>query len=145
MTYEQWERSVPPDIRADTLWRIEAYRLSLFLSDLTFDDAKVLLKDPRTNAIADQLVRAAGRISSNIAEGYSRATGKSRALYYDYALGSTREARDWYYKARHVLRQPVVAHRLGLTSSIVRLTLTMARHERRANRKIKLIKERSTT
>src|SRR5437016_1986269 len=98
MTYEEWEAAVPADIRADSLWRVEAYRLSLFLCDLAFEDSQYLVADPRTRSIADQLVRAVGRISANVAEGYSRATGKSRALYYDYALGSTREARDWYYK-----------------------------------------------
>src|SRR5438552_7588441 len=141
MTYDEWEESVPAVIPGDSLWRIKGYRLSLFLSDLAFKDAAHLLADPRTHAVADQLIRAVGRISSNIAEGYSRATGKSRALYYDYALGSTREARDWYYKSRHALEGAVVTHRLGLASSVIRLTLTMASQERRTNRRIQPVKE----
>ena len=32
MTYEEWEAGTPKVIRSDTLWRVEAYRLSLFLS-----------------------------------------------------------------------------------------------------------------
>jgi len=143
MTYDEWEAAVPADIRADSLWRVEAYRLSLFLCDLAFEDSQYLVADPRTRSIADQLVRAVGRISANVAEGSSRATGKSRALYYDYALGYTREARDWYYKSRHVLPSQVPAHRLGLASSIIRLVLTMACQERRTNRKITVRKGRA--
>src|SRR5438132_865528 len=108
MTYDDWEATVPAVIRADSLWRVEAYRLSLFLSDLAFEDAAHLAADQRARAVIEQLIRAVGRISANIAEGYSRATGKGRALYYDYALGSLRESRDWYYKTRRVLPAEVV-------------------------------------
>ena len=94
MTFEQWEADVPTAIRDDPLWRVEAYRLSLFLSDLAWHDATKLLEDPRTAGVCDQLYRAVGKISSNISEGYSRGTAKARIQYYEYALGSTRESRD---------------------------------------------------
>ena len=74
---------------------MEAYRLGLFLSDLGWQDATRLARDRRTAAIADQLYRAVGKISSNFGEGYSRGTGKERARFYEYALGSARESRDW--------------------------------------------------
>ena len=135
MTFEQWEGSVPRSIREDTLWRIEAYRLGLFLSDLAWPDGIKLLKQPLTRATADQLVRAVGKISATIAEGYSRDTGKARSVFYEYALGSAREARDWYYKGRRVLGERVTAHRLDLVSQIARLTLKMIATERRSNRR----------
>ena len=94
MTYEQWELSVPASIRDDSLWKMQAYRLGLFLSDLAWHDVTKLLKDRRTGGIADQLFRAVGKISSNFGEGYSRGTGRERAHFYKYALGSAREARD---------------------------------------------------
>ena len=136
MTYEEWEASVPALIREDSLWRVEAYRLRLFLSDLAWEDAGKLLKDRRTWGIADQLYRASGNISSNISEGYSRCTGKDRARFYEYSLGSSREARDWYYKGRHVLDPAVVSHRLELCTRIIRLTITMISNERKSNRRI---------
>ncbi len=86
---------------------------------------------------ADQLYRAASNITSNISEGYSRGTGKDRARFYEYALGSIRETRDWYYKSRHVLEERVVAHRLGLCSELARLMLKMVGNERSTNRRIK--------
>jgi four helix bundle protein len=136
VTYEAWEVAVPAVIKEDTLWRVEAYRLGLFLSDLAWEDAGRLLKDRRTWSVADQLYRAAGNISSNVSEGYSHCTGKDRARFYEYALGSTREMRDWYYKGRHVLDPVVVSHRLELSTRIIRLTITMVCNERSSNRRI---------
>jgi hypothetical protein len=62
VTYDQWEEAVPDAIRGDTLWRVEAYRLGLFLSDLVWHDAGKLLRNPRSREVADQLFRAAGKI-----------------------------------------------------------------------------------
>ncbi len=115
---------------------MKAYRLSLFMSDLAWEDAGTLLAEPRARSSADQLYRAAANISSNFCEGYSRGTGKGRAIFYEYAVGSARETRDWYYKGRRVLSPEVVSHRLGLASTIIRLGLTMVDHERRTNRKV---------
>jgi four helix bundle protein len=99
-----WMEGVPAEIRGDSLWLVEAYRLSLFLGDLAWQDSNCLAEDARMIHVADQLRRATSRISANIAEGYSRETGKARATYYEYALGSARESRDWYYKARFNLQ-----------------------------------------
>ena len=82
------------------------------------------------HGLADQLYRALGSISANITEGYSRGTGKGRALFYEYALGSARESRDWYYKSRHVLGEEVITHRLDLLTQVIRLLLTMVPQQR---------------
>jgi four helix bundle protein len=136
MTYEQWQELVPEEVRGDSLWNLKAYRLALFLADLAWHDAGKLLREKRTCDAADQLWRAAGKISAHMAEGYSRRTGKERSRYYEYALGSSRESRDWYYKSRHVLGDRVTRHRLDLTTQLIRLTMTMTRNERAANRSL---------
>lgn len=71
-----------------------------------------------------------GSISANLAEGYSRGTGRDRARFYEYALGSARESRDWYYKGRHILGPAVTTHRLNLLTQIIRLLLTMVPQQR---------------
>ena len=76
------------------------------------------------------MYRALGSISANLSEGYSRGSGKDRARFYEYALGSARESRDWYYKGRHVLGQAVTDHRIKLASEIIRLLLTMVPQQR---------------
>jgi four helix bundle protein len=134
VNYEEWQAGVPACITGDTIWRVEAYRLSLFLSDLAWCDVSTLMKDGRTREAAGQLHRSVGKISACITEGYSRGTGRGRAVFYEYALGSVRETRDWYFKSRHVLGEEVTMHRLELCTRIAKLTTTMVRRDRSAGR-----------
>ncbi len=130
MNYEEWAKTIPEAITLDALWKVEVYRLSLLLSDLCWYDATKLMRDKRTLDLSDQLYRAVGSISANVAEGYSRGTGKDRARFYEYSLGSARESRDWYYKGRHILGKKVSDHRLNFLVQIIRLLLTMVPEQR---------------
>ena len=126
-TYDQrleaWASSVPDAIRGDRLWGLRLYRLGLWLGDLAWEDVTVLHRDGRTRRIADQLYRAVGSISANVAERYSRGSGKDRARFYECALGSAREARDWYHEARHRLGDEVTTDRIQILSDVIRLAL----------------------
>jgi four helix bundle protein len=130
MNYTEWESTVPEQIRGDSVWNSKAYRLALFLSDLAWRDATKLFQDKRTIGLSDQLYRSAGGISADIEEEYSRGTGRDRARFYEYGLGSAREARGWYYKGRYVLGEQVVAHRLDLITEVIKLLLTMVPDQR---------------
>jgi four helix bundle protein len=94
MNYQEWAGSVPREITGDPLWRVEAYRLALFAAEVGWHDVTKLIGDQRTRSLSDQLYRALGSVSANIAEGYSRGTGRDPARFYEYALGSARESRD---------------------------------------------------
>lgn len=128
--YSKWEQGVPRTITADTLWKLKVYRMALYIADMSWDDVTRLGKDQRTIALSDQLYRSVGSISANIAEGYSKSSGKDRARFYEYALGSAREARDWYFKSRHILAEAVIEHRLDYLSQIIRLILTILPDQR---------------
>lgn len=130
MEYEEWERIISEEIKGDSLWRVEAYRLGLFIADMSWYDVTKLMRDKHTLGLANQLYRAVGSISANIAEGYSRGTGKDRARFYEYALGSARESRDWYHKGRHVIGENITQHRLSLITQVIRLLLTMIPQQR---------------
>lgn len=130
MNFQEWEKMVPEVIRGDSLWKMEAYRLALFVADIGWVDVTKLSQDNRTVRLSDQLYRALGSVSANLAEGYSRGTGLDRAKFYEYALGSARESRDWYYKGRHSLGDAVTTHRLLLLTKIIRLLLTMVPQQR---------------
>ena len=130
MTFKEWLETVPRELSEDPLWRMEVYRLSVFAADLAWPDVTKLIGDKRTMSLADQLYRAVGSISANIAEGYGRQSGKDQARYYEYALGSAREARNWYYHGRHILTDLVAQHRLQLLTQIIRLLLTIIPSER---------------
>ncbi len=109
---------------------MQVYQQAILTGDLTWRDVSKLVQDKRTLGLADQLYRAVGSVSANIAEGYSRRSGKDQARFYEYALGSAREARGWYYQARHLLPEAVATHRIGLLTQIIRLLLTIIPAER---------------
>jgi len=125
MNYEEWMAGVPKDLTDDPIWQVQVYRLAIFLGDIAWVDTSKLVKQKSLVRLSDQLFRAVGSIGANIAEGFSRRSGKDQARYYEYALGSARETRVWYNQARHVLSESVVSHRQELLSHIIRLLLTM--------------------
>lgn len=130
MRYDEWHVSVPDEIKGGPLWKLEVYRLGLFVSDIAWQDALELNRHHLTRGIADQLYRAVCSISANIAEGYSRSTGKDRARFLEYSLGSAREARDWYYKSRNTLKEEVVKHRINLLTQIIKMLNVLTPHQR---------------
>ncbi len=130
MNYPDWQKTVPDDITQDPLWKLEVYRLGLFVADIAWQDALALNKTQLTRDLADQLYRAVCSISANITEGYSRSTGKDRARFLEYSLGSAREARDWYYKSRHTLKEEVVKHRINLLTQIIKILSVLTPHQR---------------
>ena len=130
VNYQDWLKTVPEDFTGDILWKMVVYRYALFLGDLAWRDVTKLMSDRRTLKLSDQLYGAVGSIGANISEGYSRSSGKDRARFYEYSLGSARESRGWYYDARFVLGDEVANHRMQLLTQIIRLLLTITPQER---------------
>ena len=130
MDYEKWEHSVPGEIRDDSLWKVKVYRLGMFIGDVGWQDVSRLYNDRRTRDLSNQLYHALGSISTNIAEGYSRSSGRDKARFYEYALGSARESRDWYFKSRDVIGEDIVAHRINILTQIIRLLIKMIPQQR---------------
>ena len=77
MNYRSWENQVSNVIKNDPSWKMEVYRLSLFLSDICWVDTGKIL-DKRIYSLADQLYRSVGSISANIIEVYSRRSNKKK-------------------------------------------------------------------
>ena len=130
MDYEEWLEIVPREITGDPLWKVKAYRMALYVAELGWQDVTMITTDKRLFGLSDQLYRALGAISANIAEGYSRSTGKDRARFYEHALGSARESRDWYYKGRHKLGDKIINRRLKILSQIIRMLLVIIPKQR---------------
>ncbi|MEM1012507.1 MAG: four helix bundle protein [Planctomycetota bacterium] len=126
MTFDDWQVTVPAGIREDALWRMEVYRQALFVADLSWHDSARLAEQKRFG-LADQLHRATGSVSANIAEGHSRSSMKDQCRFYEYANGSARESRDWYFKSRHALGESVVSHRIELLTSVIRQLTAIVR------------------
>ncbi|MFL5561473.1 MAG: four helix bundle protein [Gemmatimonadaceae bacterium] len=132
MEYDEWERTVPPVLKGDLLWRVQAYRLAAFLGHCADEDTRRISGDARFVQNAAQLCRAAGSIAANTAEAYSRQSKRDRIRFYEYALGSAAEAKTWYLGIRSALDAPTLDARLAVLQSITRLLLTMIRSSRGA-------------
>ncbi|MCK4565018.1 MAG: four helix bundle protein [Verrucomicrobia bacterium] len=130
MNYAEWEAGIPDVIRNDVLWKMKVYRFPLFLSDVCWNDVSKLAKDSRTKSLSNQLYRAIGSIAANLEEGYSKLSAKDRARFYEYALGSARESRGWYYRGRHLLGESVFDHRAALLTEIIKMLLKIVPDER---------------
>ena len=46
MRYVEWQAGVSDEIKGDSLWKLEVYRLGLFAADISWQDALVLNKTP---------------------------------------------------------------------------------------------------
>ena len=130
MTYDEWEATIPAAVKQDVIWKVQAYRLALYLAACAGEDSRAIDGNPRLDQTLSQLVRAAGSVAANIAEGYPRQSGRDRIRYYEYALGSAAEVKVWYLNARHDLPAGALEDRFALLRSITRLLLTMIRSAR---------------
>jgi hypothetical protein len=83
LAYEEWEQTVPEEIKSDSVWRMQAYQLALYAADIGWEDVALLARDRRTIGIAEQLFRSLGSISANLAEGYSRSSQRDQARFYE--------------------------------------------------------------
>ena len=126
--FASWEKITPRELVGDPIWRLPAYRLSRYLALRVEDDANAVRCD---NAyVADQLQRAVDSIRVNISEGYGRLHGRERARFYEFALGSAREARDWYIRSERYLKE--IAHSRAMLLARVIKILTVAIPQERA-------------
>ena len=131
MNYAEWLETVPSELTNDPIWRLEVYRLALFADDIGWNDVLALSKNNLMWSVADHLHRSLGSISANLTEGYSRSKGLDHARFFEFALESARESRDWYYKSRHVLPTELVKHHMELVTRIVSMLTPLISHQRK--------------
>jgi four helix bundle protein len=110
----------------------------VFLAEVVDVDAQAMREHVVGNAIIGQLALAVASIGANIAEGYSRSTGRDRARFFEYALGSAREARHFYQAGRSSLSAAAIGERLGTLDEVIRLLLAMVRHQRQSPANVRL-------
>ena len=133
-----WQKSLPVEITSDALWHATAYRLALFVADRSWDDLTKPAGNPATTHMADQLGRALGSIGANYSEAYSRSGIGDRCRFYEYSLGSARESRTWFFRARHLIGEERMREALDVLTRIARLlTVTIVRERSRAKKKPK--------
>jgi four helix bundle protein len=130
-TFAQWEEEAPLYFRQDPLWRMKTYRLAIFAGEPVAGDAQRIRRAPGGYPIADQLPHAVNSIAANLSEGYSRSSGRDRVRFFEYALGSVREAIVWYHASVHLLPPETIATRQDVLIEIRALLLAIIPRERR--------------
>ncbi len=81
------------DFRELIVWQ-KSHELFLKL----IKDIELFPQTQTAKILSDQLLRACGSISANIAEGFGRKQGKEYIHYLIVARGSTTETLNWYIK-----------------------------------------------
>lgn len=130
MRYKDWVTEIPEEITNDALWKMNVYRYALFLGDVAWEDVTRISKNKLLLSSSDQLFRSAGSVSANISEGYSRRSLLDQARFYEYALGSARECRGWYFKLRHTFDKQILDNRLKLITEIIKMLLYIIPNQR---------------
>src|SRR5258706_529942 len=114
----------------DPIWRMRVYQLAVELLEESWPDAEELSHHPMMLKVCDQLYSAVGSIEANIADGYSRSSGKDRSRFFEYALSSTRESITRYRAAKPILGSNITTRRWNKIEEIRRLLLTIIPRER---------------
>jgi four helix bundle protein len=131
MNYEEWLAEVPDSLKNDPIWKFVVYPKSLLLFDLVWEDCERLRSKPQGKALINQLIGSADSISANIDEGFGRGIERKEYVYYlRIALGSARETRSRYFKARRPIPWEIVQHRMKLCDEIIALLVTAIKNHR---------------
>jgi four helix bundle protein len=109
---------------------MRVYQLACDLLEESWTDAEKLRLHEATEKVSGQLYAAIGSISAQLAEGYSRSSGRDRARVFEYALGSARESMVWYRAAKPVLGVERAGECLDKLEEIRRLLLAIIPRER---------------
>lgn len=131
LDFEQWQAQVPEAIRNESFWKLIAYQKALYFYELIWADTDTWLRDVRGRELARQIVRSADSVCSNIEEGYGRGFGKELLYFYRVALGSARETKGHYYRAKVFVSPNMLEQRLQLASEVVALLLTEINRQKR--------------
>jgi four helix bundle protein len=130
MTYQKWKARVHERVKKEPVWQFLGYRKALFLYNLAWKDCEKLMQDRRGKVIAEQLIRSAGSISANVEEGHGRGYGKQRNWFFTVSIGSERETKGWYWRARNLLPTEALEHRLALSDEVIALLVTELSRQR---------------
>jgi four helix bundle protein len=121
---------VSADDSHDPLTRMRVYQLATELIPDCYSDAQLVINGPITKDLAPDLYAAVCSIESNIAEAYSRSSGKERATRFEYALGSVRESMSLYKSSSPVLGAKIVKDRRDRLEEMRRMLLAIIPRER---------------
>jgi len=130
LDFGAWVAAAHSGMKREPLWKSVVYQKALFFYECVWRDCEILQADVRGRSVVQQLIRSAGSISANLEEGHGRGYGKQRNWFWTVAIGSARESKGWYWRARHLLSDAVLDDRLSLVDEIIALLVSeLSRHQ----------------
>ncbi len=109
----------------DPLLRYPAYVKALDYYDHVMEDTDLLLRDPRAETIAKQMIRSAGSISANFEEGYGQGTTAEFVHSLRISNGEARETKGWYRRAKRFLSAELIECRMKESDEVIALISSM--------------------
>jgi four helix bundle protein len=105
---------------SDKLHRFGAYQKACELFDLVVEDMTPLSKNPLCTRLCSQQIASPDSISSNIEEGYGRASRADYARFLVISRGSATETRGRYeQRFKHFLNSEIISARVVLCEEII--------------------------
>jgi four helix bundle protein len=121
--FRTWESRATEGQRGDPVWRFHGYRVALFMLDRVGRDVSTSKVRRAFPFQTDQLLRAVGSISANVAEGLGRQSAAERARFFGIALGSLRESETWYHAIAAEFPSELVELRLEQLTELRKLLI----------------------
>ncbi len=109
----------------DPLLRYPAYVKALEYYDRVMDDTDLLIRDPRGESIAKQMVRSSGSISANFEEGYGQGTTPEFLHSLRIANGEARETKGWYRRSKRFMPKELIERRMQEGDEVIALISSM--------------------
>jgi four helix bundle protein len=109
----------------DPLLRYPAYVKALEFYAHALEDTDLLIRDPRGEIIAKQMVRSSGSISANFEEGYGQGTTPEFLHVLRLANGEARETKGWYRRAKRFLPKDLIDRRMEEADEVIALLSSM--------------------
>ena len=131
LSFAEWQMGIPQTIRNERFWQFIGYQKGLYLYDLAWQDTEFWMNDARGKVLARQLIASADSTCANIEEKVGHGFGKQLICFYTASLGSARETKGRYYRARSLLSGEVLKDRLKLISEVIALLVTEINRQRK--------------
>ncbi len=129
LSYQEWLLTVDKMVTRWSMWRLEVYRLSMYLAELAFLDLnRIVAQEPAFEG--DDFLLQATKVGAKIAFGHGPNFRTIQLEGFNEALESARAARHWYEHAALWLGVERSRHRLRVLDIIIHnlLLLTQVPH-----------------
>lgn len=124
LSYQEWLLTVDKMVTRWSMWRLEVYRLAMYLAELAFLDVnRIVAQEPAFEG--DDFLLRTTKVGAKIAFGHGPGFRTIQLEGFNEALESARAARHWYEHASIWLGIERSRHRLRLLDIIIHNLLVL--------------------